>query len=285
MKSKWMKATSAMLALAVFAAVPVGSAQAINYRSAWMTSWSGCECGNASLSYTDNQINYFNSRMNAHGHNHLSTYTNSLVWGSDIGEDRDKGGQDNYYSDDATAWAYSGHGGAFDDGAGKQNFVVSFCKKGASSFTGTCTVWSRSHVRLGEQSGTYYASPNAGSNRWMVLATCYSVHSAPHQQWAPSMGYGTEYIMGYRGTSADSSTTDEVLGDWVDNAYASTVYTFKSSWFVAIEDWWVDDTGSVVSGGSDLAWSDWRRDNYSRITARRGATEYWSWYSWAWHSG
>ena len=99
----------------------------------------------------------------------------------------------------------------------------------------------------------------------MVLATCYSVHTAPQQQWAPSMGYGTEYVMGYRGTSADSSTTDEVLGDWVDNAYASTV--------------------SVVSGGADVAWSDWRRDNYSRITARRGPFEYWSWYSWAWHSG
>jgi hypothetical protein len=35
----------------------------------------------------------------------------------------------------------------------------------------------------------------------------------------------------------------------------------------------------------NTAWADWRRDNYSRATARRGPYEYWSWYSWAWHSG
>jgi len=91
--------------------------------------------------------------------------------------------------------------------------------------------------------------------------------------------------MGYRGTSADSSTTDEVLGDWVDNAYAGTVYTFKSSWFNAIEDWWVEDTGAVVSGGVTEADAIWRRDNYSRADARRASLTWWSWLAWSWHEG
>jgi cytolysin (calcineurin-like family phosphatase) len=33
-----------------------------------MNNWSGCECGGTKLSYTDDSINGFNSRMNARGH-------------------------------------------------------------------------------------------------------------------------------------------------------------------------------------------------------------------------
>lgn len=279
---RWLVYAAGALATGMLSAP---SAHAIGFRSAYITSWSGCECSANSLSYTDDQINYFNERMTAKGNNRLSTFANTSVWGSDIGEDRDIGGQDFLYSDDAQAWAYSGHGAQYVDGSGIQHYWVPFCMKGASSFAGSCAVDSNNHVRLGEQSPTYYSSAHSGQNRYLVLATCYSVDSSPHQQWGATLGYGTEYIMGYRGTSADSSTTDEVLGDWVDNAYAGTVYTFKSSWFNAIEDWWVDDTGAVVSGGVTEADAIWRRDNYSRADARRAPLTWWSWLAWSWHEG
>jgi hypothetical protein len=257
---------------------------AINYRSAYITSWSGCECNAAALSYTDDQINQFNSRMNAKGHSNLSTFANQDVWGSDVGEDRDFSGEDMWYADDATAWVYSGHGDA-PTVSGSQHYVVPFCKKGNASFAGGCNFDATNHMRMGEQAGAYFATPNAGSNRWIILATCYGVHTQPNQQWSPNMSRGTEYVMGYRGLSADSENTDEVLGDWVDNAYGGTVYTFKSSWFSAIEDWWVDDTAGVVSGGTSQSDADWRRDNYNRTSARRAAATVWTSFSWSWHEG
>jgi hypothetical protein len=264
--------------------LPTAPASAITYRSAWMNNWSGCECSAGSLSYTDDQISIFNSHMNAKGHSHNGTFGNGDVWASDVGEDRDYSGEDMYYSDDSVAWAYSGHGDA-PTVSGAQHFQVPFCNKGSGSFSGTCNFDATAYLRLGEQSPTYFSSPNAGNNRWMILATCLSVHTAPNEQWWETLAEGTEYVMGYRGLSADSETTDEVLGDWVDNAYASTVYTFKSSWFSAIEDWWVDDTGSVVSGGTNSTDSNWRRDNYSRNESRRSASTWWSYYSWSWHEG
>jgi hypothetical protein len=75
-----------------------------------MTSWSGCECSNDSLDYTDDQINQFNSEMNSHSYTKLSTYHNLDVWSSDVAEDYSFNGADYLASDDATAWAYSGHG-------------------------------------------------------------------------------------------------------------------------------------------------------------------------------
>jgi len=276
--------STAMTTLALGLLLATAPAGAITYRSAYLTSWSGCECAEPGLSYTDDQINYFNSRMSAKGHTSLGTYANQDAWATDTTEDRAFNGSDNSYSDDAVAWAFSGHGAAYTDASGQQRFSAPMCFKGNAEYAGDCN-WKSVDTRLGEQAGTYYAWPNPGNNRYLVLATCFSVHTSPHQQWSPTMNRGTEFVMGYRGLSADSETTDEVLGDWVNNAYAGTVYTFKSSWFNAITDWWINDTGAVVSGGTSSSNAAWSRDNYSRSTARRRATDSWTYYAWSWFEG
>jgi Family of unknown function (DUF6345) len=210
-----------MALLSMAAAAIASPAAAETYRSSYINNWSGCQCNETGLDYTDDQISQFNSAMNSHSYTKLSTYSNGSAWASDLAEDSASvngvtcSGSDRYYSDDVDAWAYSGHGGQYADSSGNQHYVIPFCNKGSSSFGGTCSLDVTKYTYMGEQSPVSYASPSAGVNRWMLLATCYSVHTAPHQQWGNSMRYGTEYVLGYRGTSADSENTDEVLGDFV----------------------------------------------------------------------
>jgi len=150
----------------------------------------------------------------------------------------------------------------------------------------TCTL-DVEHTRLGERSG-YYATPNNGDLRWMIWGTCYSVDTLPGEQWGQTLARGPDAVMGYRGLSADSSYTDEVAEDFAEEAWGAND-TIKASWFYAVEDWWIDDVGSlivpsrVVGGTGADAMS--ARDNLKRTWARRAATQDAAFLASAFHSG
>lgn len=272
-------ASAALAALALLTQVP-GAAQAFSYSGAYITTWSGCDsdCSGASaLTYTDDQINDFDSRMASYGHTRKRKLANASVWASDYVEDG-LGGQDHLYTDDSDVVAYSGHGSA-PTVSSSQIFQAPMCRAGSAS---SCRYDSR-NSRFGERSGGF-ATPNPGNTRWMLWFTCYSVHTSPNQQWDQAMYRGLEYVMGYRGLSADSSTTTEVPGDWVGEAIGGSS-SFKSAWFWAIEDWWVDDTGAVVAAGNTEADAINRRENLTRNWARRAGDHYGTYYAWSWHEG
>lgn len=258
---------------------------AINYVAEYMTSWSGCACSQNSLSYPDDQIYYFDAKMRALGHTRKYLYSNKNVWTSDITEDRGFNGLDRIYGDTATMYIFSGHGGAPNDSNG-QYFSVPFCKglNGATSGSnGSCLASSRK-MRMGEPSTDYYGTPYRGYAAYIMWLTCYSVHTNPMQQWSQTMGVGTDYIMGYKNTSADSSYTDEVGEDWAAKAMGSGAYTFKSSWFYAVDDWWVNDTGGVVANGNTASDATYRRDNYYRYSPATHP-DYHGYYTWSWYEG
>lgn len=272
-------ASAAAVLLGTFV-VPSEQARAIDFGAEYLTSWSGCECSGDSLSYTDNQINMFSSKMISLGHTKQFLYSNQNTWSADVTEDRDFNGLDQFYGDDVRMFAFSGHGGAGTDGSGSQTFSAPFCK---ATGTASCS-FSPERARLGESLG-YYATPNPGSLRYMMWLTCYSVHTDPIGQWAQTMQHGLDYVMGYRGTSADSLTTDEVPRDWAKKAMRSSdPWRFREAWFWAIEDWWVNDTGSLVANGATEGEAISRRDNYRRTWGGPHSTNFY-WYAWAWHEG
>jgi hypothetical protein len=266
----------ATAALAILVQLP-GTARAFSYSAAYMSDWSGCSCSANSLSYTDDQIDGFDSALASRGHSRLHKYANANVWASDYTEDG-LGGQDNYFSDDSDIVAYSGHGSAPTYSSG-QTYMVPVCSGGSTS-----SCWFDAHdARFGERSGSY-ASPHAGNTRWLLWFTCYSVDTQPDQQWGAALWEGLEYVMGYRGTSLDSYTTDEVPEDWVSKAIGDSD-SFKSAWFWAIEDWWANDTGALVSTGPDSATAAYRRDNLNKNWGRRSTSDYGYWIAWSWHEG
>jgi len=262
----------------VLAMIPV-QGNAITYTTEYITSWDSCDCApkpNA-LKYTSNQVNYFHQRMSKYGHTRLNGFSNTNVWASDVIEDS-VGGKDHWYSDNGDMYVFSGHGDAPDDANG-QRFSVPMCKKDNQT---SCSASSRRMV-FGERGGSF-STPNSGSLRYLMWLTCLSVHTNPHAQWLETARYGLEYIMGYRGLSADSPTTDEVGEDWVDEAMKNG-RTFKASWFYAIEDWAVDDTGAVWAPGVDLNAAIQRRDSLTKNWGRRPANERAIASAWSWHQG
>lgn len=260
--------------------LPAGSVQAIEFGAEYLTTWSGCECSGKSLSYTDNQINMFRNKMESLGHTKRFVYANSNTWAADVTEDRDFNGLDHLYADDVDMFAFSGHGGAPDDNSGNQTFRVPFCK---ASGAPSCR-FDAENARLGESSG-YYSTPHTGKSRYSMWLTCYSVHKRPMEQWAQTMRQGHDYVMGYRGTSADSLTTDEVPRDWASKAMRSSdPWRFKKAWFWAIEDWWVNDTGAVIANGSTIDNAKNRRNNYRRTWSGPHTSNWYS-YAWSWHGG
>jgi hypothetical protein len=71
----------------------------------------------------------------------------------------------------------------------------------------------------------------------------------------------------------------------VGEVYAPN-HSFKSSWFWAVEDWWIDDVGSLVANGIDTATAQSRRDGYNNRTySRRSSSQQWNSYAWSWHEG
>lgn len=277
MKTRHLTALVGLFALAGTSLAPA-RAEAISYTANYINDWNGSACWQNPLSYTDDQINLFDSKMASLGHTLAQKYTNSSVWAGDLVEDTDFGGQDHLYSDDSVFYAFSGHGSA-DPNPWGQTFYAPMWAAGAND---SCW-YDAEESRLGEQAYGY-ASPNPGLMRYMMWLTCYSVHDAPDQQWGQSFWFGLDYVMGYRGLSADAWTTDEVPEDFVQEAFANN-YTFKSSWFYAIEDWWEDDTGSLIASGTSSGAAASRRDWLGQFTPQRTPGEIHTWYAWSWHEG
>jgi hypothetical protein len=103
-------------------------------------------------------------------------------------------------------------------------------------------------------------------------------------QWDQALRYGSDIIMGYRGLSADSENTDEVMEDLAIEAFGGSD-DFKPAWFYAVEDWWVNDVGGIVASGVDAGHAVYRRDNLDRGYPRRPATEAHNYFAWAYHDG
>lgn len=253
------------------------SAHAFTFGGEYMDTWSGCQCSNSGLSQTGDQIHEWADNLEYYQHTRKFVYANSDVWSSDITEDRN-GGEDWIYGDAVDLYAYSGHGSAPTVG-GVQTYRAGLCSAGTTSDCRFDSV----NARWGERGGGFQ-TPHTGNMRWAIFLTCYSVHTDPMNQWAEATDYGFDYVMGYKNTSVDSHTTDEVGSDWVDAAIADGD-SFKSAWFWAIEDWWADDTGGVVASGTTTAGSESRRDHLVKSTARRPANEYHGFMAWAWHEG
>lgn len=253
---------------------------AITYTTNYMTSWSGCNCSGNPLSYTDDQIRKFNNIMAGLGHTRLRGFGNQSVYATDLIEDRDFNGEDHRYSDDGIMYVYSGHGNApvYNEEWG-QTFVAPMCQ----AVNGESCQFDAENARLGEQISSY-ASPHPGKLQFLMFLTCMSVHTSPHDQWIQTAWFGLQYIMGYRGYSADSSLTDEVADDWAEEAYGKGK-TFKAAWMWAIEDWWIDDTGSVWAPGDTLDKARQRRDTLNKTWPLRPASEVAVTSAWSWHEG
>lgn len=264
-----------MAALALVTQTP-STARAFSYSASYINNWGGCECGSSSLSYTGDQMDGFDAAMASRGHSRQFKFANANVWASDYTEDV-LGGQDYIFSDTSDVIAYSGHGAA--PTYSSQVYQAPLCRSGSTS---SCWFDSR-NARFGERTGSY-ATPYAGNTRWSLWFTCYSVDEHPDQQWGAALLQGHEYIMGYRNTSLDSYTTDEVPSDWVDRAIGGQD-SFKSAWFWAVEDWWANDTGGLVTAGPDANSALYRLDNLNHTWSRRDAYDYGLWIAWSYHEG
>jgi uncharacterized protein DUF6345 len=263
--------------LAVALTVWAGQAHAITIGGEHMNSWSGCDVQKSSLKYTDNQISYWLSKMKSHGATQKFWFGDSNVWASDLVEDA-WGGQDNLYADAVDFYALSSHGGA-DSANGVQYFFTPTCHAGSHTTESPLSwdmYWDETYPN---PQGEAYN----GFARFIMLLTCYSVHTRPADQWASATQFGNDVIMGYEGISADSSTTDEVGEDlaeavWNDND------TFRAGWFWAIEDWSQDDTGGILFGGIGPNDCSNRRIGFRKHWARRNNNEF-SWWCWSHHEG
>jgi hypothetical protein len=266
------------LAVAALGVTAASSAFAFTFAVESMDSWGGCESAcsnNASLSNTYDQASYFSSTMRGGGHTRAWWYHNE-IWASDVIEDTTWGGVDYLMADAYPIYMYSGHGSA-PETAGKQRFQASLCRTGSAS---TCRMNSERMV-IGEKSGTY--ATNKGYLRWLILATCHSVDTRPNEQWGQALYYGGDMVFGYRGTSADSFRTDEVPGDFAASAFVGGAQ-LKAAWFSAIEDFFVDDVGSVITSGATESEALWRRDNLTKQMSR-GTGVVFGWTAWSWHEG
>jgi Family of unknown function (DUF6345) len=244
-----------------------------------MTSWSGCPISSppSSLTYTNDQISFWLSKMQSLGHSRKYWYTNANVWASDFVEDS-WGGQDNLYNDSVDFFALSSHGSS-PDSDGMQYFSTPTCNAGTyrdARFNSWDASWDESPPNP-------LASPSSGWARFLMLLTCHGVDTRPNEQWASAVTYGNDVIMGYRGVSADSSTTDEV-GEDLGEAAFNDGDTFKAAWFWAIEDWAVDDTGAIFFTGPTAAQCTSRRDGLRANWGRRGNVAFY-YQCWSWHEG
>jgi uncharacterized protein DUF6345 len=255
-----------------------GQAHAIKIGGENMNSWAGCASSQNTLSYTDDQISLWLAKMQGLGHTRKFWYSDSLVWASDLVED-DWGGQDNLYADAVDFYALSSHGGAGTDANGYQYWWTPTCSAGSFT-TANPKSWDTS---WDESLPNPLATPNVGWARFIMLMTCFSIDTKPNDQWAWPVSYGNDVIMGYKGLSADSSTTDEV-GEDLGEAVFNDGDTFRAGWFWAIEDWSVDDTGGILFGGVDSAQCSTRRSGLKPSWARRTDVEFF-WFCWSHHEG
>jgi len=271
-----------LMGISAFLAVS-GTAHAINFGGEYMTSWSGCSGYPnglpASLSHTDDQINQWSSAMQGRNFYRDFQFSNRDVRAYHLEEDS-LGGQDNGYADRVDMYALSSHG-SVDVSNGYQRYSTPTCGPSANPFASSHRM---SFAEKRWDNNVPTAIPNSGWARWIMLFTCYSVDTKANEQWQFTFWNGLDAVLGYRGLSADASTTEEVGADYVDAAWGDGD-TIKAAWFWAIEDWAVDDTGAMISGGKDGADAKWRRDNLKVSSAKHSTTYIDYYYAWSWHEG
>jgi hypothetical protein len=245
--------------------------------------YSGCGCSSGNLSYCNDQASMFIDKID-NWHTRKFWYKNGNAWNSDLVEDGlGVGGTDYPYGDTVHILFVCGHGGLSGN-----TYDGYLCKQSGYNF---CS-YNTNNVYLGETSGQAYSS-HPGKLRFLILSTCHSVEIGPEGDrtapkiWMPvfSRGKNLMYVMGYHGTSADGETTDEVGEDFASKA-AGSGWKLKKAWFWAIEDWWVDDTGAVISRGSSKAEAIGNRDSM-KLDWTPPSSSLWppTWWALAWHEG
>jgi len=243
--------------------------------------YSGCGCSSGNLHYCNDQASMFISKID-NWHNRKFWYKDKWAWNSDLVEDQ-LGGTDYPYGDNVHILFICGHGGLSDN-----IYYGYLCKH---KYYNHCS-YNTKKVYLGEVSGQAYSS-HPGKLRFLILSTCHSVEVGPKgnriapKVWMPvfSRGKNLMYVMGYDGTSTDGETTDEVGEDFARKA-AGSGWTLKQAWFWAIEDWWVDDTGAVISRGSSRNEAIKNRDKM-KLNWTPPSSHSWppTWWAMAWHEG
>lgn len=271
-----MKVLSVLLIMLFFCLSIGADAWALTAGAESVENYSGCGCASGNLSYTNDQASGFINRIDD-WHTRRFFFTDSNAWNSDLVErELGIGGTDYPYGDDVNILFISGHGGF-----GTSAYYGYLCK---SSNFNYCN-YSTTQTYLGEVAGQAY-STYPGQLRFLILSTCHSVDKtyAPNV-WGPAFWRGKNfmYVMGYTGTSADSWTTTEVGEDFASKA-AGEGWTLKQAWFWAIEDWWVDDTGSLISRGATEADAVYNRDNMKLNWLPPGSWPPY-WVAWSWHEG
>lgn len=237
--------------------------------------YTGCGCNIlGDLSYTNDQTTMFMNRIDD-VHTRVFLYQDSVAWNSDLVEDQ-LGGGDQYAGDDVQLLMISGHGVLVSSSL----WEGYLCK--SSTFT-ACT-FNTNQTYLGEVSGQSY-STNPGKLRFLIAATCDSVNQYDAASvWQPVFRRGRNlmYVMGYSGTSMDSENTDEVGYDFADKTVGSG-WTLKQAWFWAIEDFMINDTGALISGGDTEAEAISNRDNFTLASDPNITTP--AIMAWSWHAG
>jgi len=247
--------------------------------------YSSCGCSSGNLSYCNDQASMFMDKID-NWHTRKFWYKDSNAWNGDLVESElGTGGTDYPYGDNVHILLVSGHGGL----SGTSVFNGYLCKHSGYN---SCN-FSTSNTYLGEVAGQSYAAAHTGKLRFLILCTCHSVEIGPAgdrtapKVWMPVFGRGKNlmYVMGYTGTSVDGETTDEVGEDFASKA-AGSGWTLKQAWFWAIEDWWADDTGAVISRGSSSAEAVNNRDSMKLSWGPPSSTG-WppSWWAISWHEG
>ncbi len=254
----------------------------MHYMLEAMGTWKDCACSASALSYSKAQINQLQTQLNKAGMNKLYKFFDGNVDNTDVIEDY-FGGKDHLYADNAELYALSSHGDA-PTVSNQQLYTPALCHKMNSAL---CAPYSNQFVM-----GEWVTSPygvHIGKLRWLILSTCYSVHTSPHQQWQLPFKYGLDMIMGYRGKTKDSSTTDEVLADFAEHAFRGNS-KFKKVWFSATEDWLVNDTASIMTchgqnTGTTEEHLEIRLNNYRKDWEKRLNNGIERTCMWSWHKG
>jgi hypothetical protein len=251
-----------------------------------MTSFSGCDnpcMNNSTLSYTGNQIGSFQQEWQRLNYPINHSFTGGNVWATDYIEDLDFNGFDYQNTDDGDFFVYSGHGGNPNNPWG-ETFIVPTCHSNSSSYSCNMDI---EDARFDEYFSKY-TSPHPGFLRWALFMTCDSVDTAPDQQWGQTMWFGMDYVMGFRGTSADSPLTTGDAGNMVDDSFGiNHSYSFKSSWLDHGDADWITggDTPEVMAPGVGLDDATSRRDNeypgsWTRDDAQNTTTA--NAFAWSW---
>ena len=254
--------------------------QTATYGLSYIDNFSSCpsSCQENTLNYADDQINQLDSELNSDGLTKSFKYARGSVQSTDIIEDH-YSGYDHHYGDQVDLYAITTHGGIFTNNNGQSVYVASYCSaqntvymSNISGDSNNCLAVSNK-MFFGEQTNSWSNTftTNPGKLRWLILSTCHSMDNPP-SIWGGRFSYGLDYHMGYQGTMLLGETTDECLADFAHNAFGGTS-KFKTVWFTANDDWWIDNTAGVFSCGncSETTQNDannWR-DNYRKTWSRR----------------